>query len=197
MVPEKRYPSRTWLDPRLEARPSSIHGKGFFATRPINAGEVVTVFGGTLFSQTDIAAGRANNRTLMQVEEGSWLGNRVDEPLGEDYFINHSCDPNLWMKDEVTLFARRKIMPGEEVTMDYAMHFADPDWSMKQPCRCGSGLCRGHITGKDWMREDLQKRYTGHFSPFLNKRIERPESLSERTDRCASPPKARPLTGPE
>ncbi len=86
MLPEKRYLSRTWLDPGLEVRPSSIHGRGFFAARPINAGEVVTVFGGTLFSQTDIAVGRANNRTLMQVDEELWLGNRADEPLGEDYF---------------------------------------------------------------------------------------------------------------
>jgi hypothetical protein len=61
----------------------------------------------------------------------------------------------------------------EEVTMDYAMHFADPHWMMKQPCRCGSRLCRGQITGNDWMLDELQKRYAGHFSPFLNKRIDR------------------------
>ncbi len=124
-----RYRASSWLDPRLEVRPSDIHGKGFFTTRPIRAGEVVIVFGGTLFSREEIAAGRANNRTLMQVDEETWLGNRADEPLGEDYFINHSYEPNLWMQDEATLVARKTIVPREEVTMDYAMHFADPSWT--------------------------------------------------------------------
>ncbi len=77
------------------------------------------------------------------------------------------------MLDDVTLLSRRDIAPDEEVTMDYAMHEADPDWIMKEPCRCGSPNCRGRVRGNDWMREDLQKRYHGHFSPFLNKRIDR------------------------
>ena len=107
----------------------------------------------------------------MQVDEESWLGNRAEEPLDEDYFINHSCDPNLWMQDEVTLTARRSITAEEEATMDYAMHFADPAWTMRQPCSCGSSLCRGQIRGADWMLDDLQRRYLGHFSPLLNQRI--------------------------
>src|SRR5712691_6460741 len=108
----RSYRPRDWQDPRLEVRPSLIHGKGLIAVRPIKRGEVVIIFGGTLFSKEDIAAGKANNRTLMQVDEESWLGNRAEEPLSEDYFINHSCDPNLWMQDEVTLAARRRITAG-------------------------------------------------------------------------------------
>jgi uncharacterized protein len=167
----RRYRPRDWRDPRLEVRPSPIHGKGLVAVQPIWKGEKVIEFGGTLFSKEDIASEKANNRTLMQIDEESWLGNRADEPLTEDYFINHSCDPNLWMRDEVTLTARRSILAGEEAAMDYAMHFADPACTMKQPCNCGSSLCRGQIRGTDWMLDDLQKRYLGHFSPLLNRRI--------------------------
>ena len=36
-------------------------------------------------------------------------------------YTNHSCDPNVWMQDEVTLAARRDIAIGEELTIDYAM----------------------------------------------------------------------------
>ena len=75
------------------------------------------------------------------------------------------------MKDEVTLVARTDIAPGVEVTMDYAMHFADPGWTMRNQCNCGSPQCRQLITGKDWMIEEIQKRYGDHFSPFLNKLI--------------------------
>jgi SET domain-containing protein len=147
-------------------RPSLIHGKGLIAVRPIKRGEVVMIFGGTLFSREDIVAGKANTRTLMQIGEESWLGNRADEPLSEDYFINHSCDPDLWMQDEVTLTARRRITTGEEVTMDYAMHFADPTWTMRQPCSCGSSLCRGQIRGTDWMLDDLQNDTSNTSVPF-------------------------------
>jgi hypothetical protein len=43
-----------------------------------------------------------------------------------------------------------------------------PPWD----CGCGSALCRGRFTGRDWRRADLQEQYRGHFSPFINARIE-------------------------
>ncbi len=168
---KKNYRGQTWLHPGLKLRPSRIHGKGLVATRPLRQGETVLIFGGTLFSKAQVDTGKANNRTLMQVDDDSWLGNRAEEPVGEDYFVNHSCEPNLWMSDEVTLVARRNIAAGEEVTMDYAMHFADPNWTMSNPCKCGSLLCRQVVTGKDWMLGQLQTRYRDHFSPFLNRRV--------------------------
>jgi uncharacterized protein len=166
-----RYRESDWLDPRLLLRQSLIHGKGLVATQPFRVDEVVIVYGGTLFTKEDIAAGKANNRTLMQIDEDRWLGEPADQPLGTGYFLNHSCDPNLWIVGDVTLTARRRIDLGEEVTMDYATHFADSAWTMRNPCCCRSKLCRRNITGRDWMLKDLQERYGGHFSPILNKRI--------------------------
>jgi len=167
------YREKSWLDPRIALRQSSIHGKGLFAAEPFTVGEVVIVFGGSLFFREDIAAGKANNRTLMQVNEDLWLGDPADHALGEDYFINHSCDPNLWITEGVNLISRREIIRGEEVTMDYATHFADASWTMKNPCNCGSKLCGRVITGRDWMLQDLQERYRGHFSSLLKMRITR------------------------
>jgi hypothetical protein len=37
-------------------------------------------------------------------------------------------------------------------------------------CRCGSRLCRGMVTGRDWQRADLQERYRGHWVPALLER---------------------------
>lgn len=39
----------------------------------------------------------------------------------ETYFTNHSCDPNVWMMNAVTLGTRRCIPTGEELTVDYAL----------------------------------------------------------------------------
>ena len=162
---------KDWRDPRLELRPSSIHGKGHFASEPFKAGEIVWVFGGTLFSREDIVAGRANERTLMRLDDNLWLGSTRERPIDDDYYLNHSCDPNLWITDTIKLTARRDIPAGIEVTMDYATHFDDHSWIMKNNCNCGCRDCRKIITGDDWKRKDLQERYKGHFTPFLNKRI--------------------------
>jgi hypothetical protein len=88
-------------------------------------------------------------------------------------FINHSCNPNVWMKDEVTLVARRGIVVGEELTIDYAMIEGTEEWVGPWECRCGSELCRGRYTGNDWRQKELQERYRNHFSPFICERIRR------------------------
>ncbi len=87
--------------------------------------------------------------------------------------LNHCCDSNVWMADEVTFVARRDIATGEEITVDYALFTVQPEWVLDQPCRCGTDVCRHAITGNDWKRLDVQQRYYPHFSPFINARIER------------------------
>ena len=82
--------------------------------------------------------------------------------------LNHSCDPNLGWAGERTLVALRDIAAGDELTVDYATMTVAP-WEMD--CRCGSAGCRGVVTGDDWRRPDLQERYAGRFSPFINARI--------------------------
>jgi predicted ester cyclase len=175
-APGKDYRPTDWIDPRIEIRPSSIHGRGMFATALIQRGEVVTVWGGAfVLTDRDRVTKRALGAlgyTLGTIGEGLYLVAMLRE--GEEdvtNLINHSCDPNVWMHDEVTLAARRDIAAGEELTMDYAVIEGSEDWVGLFECRCGSPLCRGRFTGKDWRREDLQARYGGHFSPFINERI--------------------------
>jgi hypothetical protein len=72
----------------------------------------------------------------------------------------------------VARYARRDIAAGEELTFDYALCTVNSAWHI-DPCACGSPLCRRRVTGDDWRRKDLQQRYAGHFSPFINERIAR------------------------
>ncbi len=173
----KRYSPHEWIDPRIEIRPSRIAGRGMFALAPIRAGETVIVWGGWVCTTEDVAAGRVAPRSTVYIGEDTFLGARVGEYDRErddrgDY-INHACDPNVWLADEHTLVARRDIAAGEELTIDYALFEGDEDDVKPWECRCGSPLCRGRITGKDWRLPELQERYRGHFSPFINRRIER------------------------
>ena len=180
MRPSEGYPQQDWIDPRIEVLPSPIHGRGSVATAPIRQGETVMVWGGTLLlTEEDIAGDRyemwqVKGYVWATVGEGLYLAARVGAD-GEDRtdYINHCCDPNVWMSDAVTLSARRDIQPGEELTIDYCLFEGDQDYVPSWTCRCGSELCRGRFTGRDWRRADLQERYRGHFSPFINARIER------------------------
>lgn len=121
-----------------------------------------------MMSEDDILAGRAKPNTVALIGEGVYLAGLPEEPWSPDDFMNHSCDPNVWMDDEVTLSARRDVGEGEELTADYVLWGSDGDWS----CACDSPLCRGRVTTEDWRLPELQERYEGHFSPFIGRRIE-------------------------
>lgn len=172
-MPDRKYDFQSWIDPRIEIRPSLISGKGMFARESIKAGEIVIVWGGVVLTAEDVKAGRYRKGTLSAIADNLWLGGAPDD---EDYaadYTNHSCDPNLWMKDEATLMARRDIEAEEELTADYMMWEANVNYRAAWQCKCGFPICRKHITGEDWRLPELQERYRNHFSPFLNERIER------------------------
>ena len=127
------------------------------------------ILGGRVIDDVQLAAvarGRSRYNSAA-------IGEGVNVLLDDDELIargNHSCDSNLWMRDAVTLEARRDIGTSDEITVDYALQTA-VDWEM--PCNCRSQSCRRVVRGSDWTRPELQERYRGHFSPFLNARIQR------------------------
>jgi SET domain-containing protein len=168
--------------PLFAERPSEIEGAGCFALGPIRAGEVVDRWQGEVVSNAELARIEASglyHSSAAIGEDRNLLFNVIDPreaavapSLGSGTGgFNHSCDPNLWLEDEITVVARRDIEGGEELTLDYALATGTAAWRL-EPCNCGSVLCRGTVTGEDWRLPDLQRRYAGHFSPFLNARIE-------------------------
>ncbi len=167
-------PKEDWVSPKVEIKESPLGGKGMYAKEDIEEGETVIIWGGTpstLFTEEDIKAGKARRGSVAAIDEGLYLAGSADEEAAITDFTNHSCDSNLWMKDAVTLIARKGIKSGEEITADYALWQSDEDWSASWECNCGTAVCRRKITGRDWRVPDVQERYQGHFSPFLNKRI--------------------------
>ena len=164
-----KYRSTLWTDPRTEVRASSLQGNGMFAKEPISEGEIVGVIGGTIMTTAQFQ----EYITTVPYYNATQIGEdaHLVEPPGVPRGMNHSCDSNVWMRDEVTLVARRDIRAGEELTVDYALMSGLPGDLLKEPCRCGSPVCRGIITGDDWQLPEIQARYRDHFSPFLNERI--------------------------
>jgi hypothetical protein len=171
-----RYRSQTWVDPRQAFRASPTQGIGSFAQESIRQGEVIEIVGGTVMTDVELRAFmRATPRfNAIQIAENRHL---VEAPEITQQraggSLNHSCDSNGWMADEVTLVARRDIAAGEEITVDYALFTVQPEWRLDQPCHCGTDVCRHTVTGDDWKRVDVQHRYYPHFSSFINARIDR------------------------
>jgi hypothetical protein len=155
------YRATSWLDPRLEARASAIDGWGLFARAPIAASEPLVIWGGEVVEIW--------RKGSVAIGEGRYLTG----PGDDSDRMNHSCDPAVWMRDAVTLVARRALTAGEEATADYALWEADEAWTARWACRCGTAVCRGVVSGRDWRRPELQARYAGRFSPFLEVRIAR------------------------
>lgn len=159
------YPTGSWLTPDARVGPSAIEGKGLFAVTTIKPGDVVIRLGGQLIDDATLA-GLEPPYSSLTVEDGRHL---LLDPGHPVRYGNHSCDPSLWHTDATTVVARRQIRPGEELTIDYATHTGVETWTMV--CRCGSGNCRGTVTGRDWRLPELQQTYGDHWSPPLLDRI--------------------------
>ena len=83
-------------------------------------------------------------------------------------FLNHSCEPNIGILGQILFVAMRDIQAEEELTIDYAMFGADKE---PMPCNCQSPACRGIITDSDWQLADLQEKYEGYFSAYIQAKI--------------------------
>ncbi len=158
-----------WLHPALEVRPSAIHGLGLFAVDDVPEGLVVSRLGGTVVTTSDLEVliGQATLGSRPYVDTISLGGceHLVLPPNSPSGRGNHSCNPNTWWIDEVTLVARRQISRDEEVTNDYATSTNQEHFRML--CACGEALCRKIITGGDWRRQDLQERYGEQWVPSV------------------------------
>jgi SET domain-containing protein len=161
----------TYRSPKTTVAASPIEGRGLFAAAAIARGEIVAVKGGyVLDRRTWAARERELGPAEIQITEDLVIAPvRADEREGAMLFTNHSCDPNIALQGQIVFVAMRDIAAGEELTHDWATT-DDQDYEMR--CRCGSPRCRRVITGRDWMKPELQRRYRGWFCWFLQRKID-------------------------
>lgn len=165
----------SWIDPRLMIGKSKIQGKGIITTASITKGEKLMEWGGILIKRAEIDEGKHRLQTLVPIDDDLFLGLPVtDETETIDEYLNHSCDPTAWLTDEVTVVARKNLKTGDEITIDSATWDADEEWEFleKGNCTCHTVLCRTILTPNDWKIPALQKRFKGHFSPYIQRKID-------------------------
>lgn len=164
----------SWVNPKLEIRETNKYGKGVFTKKDISKNEILTIFGGyimTAMEEAKLPAEICDNG--LQISKDFVISIKKRSELEIASFFNHSCDPNAGFKGQIVLVPLRKIKRNEEITFDYAMvlHKTKNVKPYIKKCMCKSKNCREQITDKDWMREDLIKRYRGYFQSFIEEKI--------------------------
>ncbi len=160
----------SYLSPKAAVKDSPIHGRGLFAIGAFGPGEIVCIKGGYIFPRaTRDELAPALGPAEIQIADDLFIGPRhSSERDGAMIFSNHCCDPNIGVQGQIVFVALRPIAPGEELTHDWA---TTDDDNYTLSCRCGAPACRRTITGKDWQKADLQRKYQGLFSWYLQRRI--------------------------
>jgi uncharacterized protein len=161
----------SYLSPKTEVRESKIHGRGLFAMADITKDEIVAVKGGHIVDRKTLREEITPRLgpVEIQIDDDFFIAPVTDDERERSMlYLNHSCDANLGMRGKIMFVAMRDIRAGEEVTHDWAMT-DDDDYSVE--CKCGAPDCRKILTGKDWRRPELQKRYAGYFSAYLARKI--------------------------
>ena len=101
----------SYLSSKTRIGKSPIHGRGLFASRPIRKGEIVAIKGGHILDRR--ALSRVRRRiaaAYIQIDDGFYIGAlRSAEVALNKIFINHSCEPNLGIRGQITFVARRAI----------------------------------------------------------------------------------------
>jgi hypothetical protein len=160
----------------VEVRESEGRGLGIFAMHPFAEGERIRVVSIEREVTEEQPLGPEENPDHAFLSDGKFL--LVGEP---DRYLNHSCDPNAYVRyhgTAIDLVARRPIETGEEITVDYLINNAGGDaWE----CKCRSERCRG-MTASSFFELPLefQREYYPLLAPwFLRQHASRLAGIKE------------------
>lgn len=134
----------------------NAYGKSLVASEDVNAGVAVARFEGPLVLWADVP--EQEIRHVLLIDDENWL-----IPHTDARFVNHACEPNCTVDDELNIVTLQPVAKGQEFTICYnrarrsefianpQAFFWDPRWSFE--CKCGSPRCQGFIDGY-WLVDD-------------------------------------------
>ena len=168
-------PKLAYFSSTTEKRGSAIEGRGLFAAEAADAGEIIVIKGGYVMTTTERdKVGERLGPAEIQIGDGIFTGPVTEaEREGGMMHLNHSRDPNLDIQKQTVYVSMRDIAAGEELPFDYAMN--DDEGYEAMVCNRVTPRCRGVVSGKDWMKPELQRRYRGYFSFFIERKIDAAE----------------------
>jgi hypothetical protein len=159
---------QSWLHPSAQVRPAGRKGLGIFATALIPAGTTVCGFGGNVVERAEFDLLDEDLRThSIQMDDDLFLVSVP--PYAPADYINHACEPNCGIIGTSLVVTTRDVAGGDELCFDYAM--SDTNDYDEFLCACELPSCRRLVTGGDWKLPELQERYRGFFSSYIERKI--------------------------
>jgi hypothetical protein len=159
---------QSWLHPSAVVATAGRKGLGIFTTAPVAAGTTVCGFGGNVVEREEFDLLDDDLQThSIQIDDRLYLVSVP--PYAPADFINHSCEPNCGIVGTSLVVTMRDVEAGEELCFDYAM--SDTNDYDEFVCACDVPSCRGLVTGGDWKLIELQQRYRGYFSTYIERKI--------------------------
>ncbi|RQH06123.1 SET domain-containing protein [Paraburkholderia dinghuensis] len=152
---------------RIVVRQSGVHGKGVFATGPIEAGARLIEYKGERISWKEALRrhphnpDEPNHTFYFALEDGDVIDGKVNGNSAR--WINHSCAPNCEAEEidgHVYIHALRDIAADEELFYDYGLVIdAKQTRKLKREyeCRCGARKCRGTMLAPPEKEKDKSK----------------------------------------
>ncbi|MFH1639362.1 MAG: SET domain-containing protein-lysine N-methyltransferase [Chloroflexota bacterium] len=136
-------------------------GKGVFAGKDYRKDEFILCFEGDVVEGELTSFPEDLQNHLHTLGDNRWL-----LPQPPWMYLNHSCEPNAGIKNNVELVAFKDIKKGEQICFDYAMA-NNTAWTME--CHCGSKNCRKLIGNFNMLDEETKKRYMNYASDFIKR----------------------------
>lgn len=174
----------SWVHPHVEVWHEGVTGIGSYATDLIKKGEIVIIQGGRIIPSAllDSPEYEPYAYHCFQIEEDFYICPiECEREMADGVFnVNHSCNPTCGFKGQVSMVAMRDIKAGEQITFDYAMSDVgskEQGW-IDMACLCGESNCRKTITGNDWKLEELQNKYGGYFSRYVQDLIKKGREMT-------------------
>jgi SET domain len=141
-----RNKKKTFSLAPVQFRQSAIEGRGVFARRRFEPGDVIVAYAPKQqrLGVEDPAAVAAADTKFTLLSDQCWVI-VPDTSVPGGWLCNHSCNPNaaIFSSGEGRIQCMRPILPGQEVTIFYG--WVTRNHPERDRCRCGSARCRGFI----------------------------------------------------
>lgn len=150
----------------VTVKKSPVHGFGVYADKDFKIGDTVLII-----DDTHVVTDESKLTPQQHEYDCDYLSNgKVILMQDPERLINHSCDPNTYVKTINNLrhvLAMKDIKKGKEITYDYTIN-GDNDGTFK--CNCGSKNCRGVYQGKFFkLPKDIQLKYLPYLDDWFIK----------------------------
>ncbi len=114
----------------------SSAGLGLFANRAYKRGDHIIEYTGEKITEEE--ANERGGQYLFTLNKNFVIDGKGRENISR--YINHACKPNaeaVYDEDEqkIDIVARKKILPGEEITYDYGKDFFN-EYVKPKGCKC-------------------------------------------------------------